>query len=87
MPVQKKKRKRLPHPVRIDPLTRILVSDSPARNTEAIVVSGTQSQIEAAASRMARRTRGCVTIAVIVGQYHLRTCEQFPRGGFDPEGN
>lgn len=63
-------------------LDRLLIS-----GTEVARVTGTQDEIAAAASRMARRTRSCVTVAVVVAHYHRRNCEVHPRGGFIEEGN
>lgn len=63
-------------------LTRVLIS-----GPETTVVTGTQSQIDAAAHRMSRRNRACVTISVIVGHYHRRGCQARPSGGLETEGN
>ncbi len=57
----------------------MLVSDNPDRPTQAHCVLGTEAQIEAAARRLAARTRGCVTICVVVAEYHVSTCETMPR--------
>lgn len=64
-------------------ITRLLVP----REGAGLCCTGTPAQIEAAARRMAQRTRSCVTIAVVVGQYHLKRCDQVPDGGYVPEGN
>lgn len=61
---------------------RILISAN-----EVLRVTGTIDEIERASVRMARRTGSCVTIAVVVGHYHRRNCEEHPRGGFLMEGN
>ncbi len=63
-------------------LTRTLTSGS-----EELTVTGTQDQIDAAAARMSRRTRKCVSISVVVGHYHRRGCDQCPAGGIDTVGN
>lgn len=63
-------------------LSRILIS-----GTERLNVSGTQSEVEAAAMRMSRRTKTCVTVAVAVGHYHRRNCDELPRGGFTEAGD
>lgn len=63
--------------------TRILLSGNERR-----IVTGTDDEIGLAAERMRRRTRKCVTVAVIVGHYHVGACESRPTsGGYDPEGN
>jgi hypothetical protein len=36
---------------------------------------------------MATRTGGCVTICVVVAQYHRRRCEEKPEGGVEHEEN
>ncbi len=63
-------------------VTRMLLS----RN-HVVTITGTERQIRAAAERMARRTRSCVTIAIAVGHYHRRGCEERPAGGYDAVGN
>ena len=63
-------------------LSRILIS-----GTERLNVSGTQAEVEAAAMRMSRRTKTCVTVAVAVGHYHRRNCDELPRGGFTEAGD
>lgn len=50
-------------------------------------VSGTESEIDAEACRMARRTKQCVTVAVAIAHYHRRGCKDLPAGGPDVVGN
>lgn len=54
---------------------------------QTLTVTGTEAQVTAAARRMARRTRSCVTICVIVGYYHRRGCDDHPAGGVTIDGN
>jgi hypothetical protein len=63
-------------------LSRILIS-----GTERLNVTGTQAEVEAAAMRMSRRTKACVTVAVAVAHYHRRNCGDLPRGGFTEVGD
>ena len=63
-------------------LTRMLVSEG-----RHWVVTGTQDQIDKSSAKLARLTRRCVTVCVIVGHYHRRSCDDRPRGGYTPEGN
>jgi len=70
-------------------VNRMLIShdrDDPG-NTHTLVVTGTQEEIEAAAQRLSRRTRSCVTVAVIVGRYHRRGCDDLSRGGYIEDGD
>ena len=62
--------------------TRILLAGE-----ERLWVTGTESEIEAAACRMARRTKQCVTVAVAIANYHRRGCKDLPAGGLDVVGN
>jgi hypothetical protein len=50
-------------------------------------VSGTETEIDEAATRMARRTKQCVTVAVAIAHYHRRGCKDLPAGGLDVVGN
>lgn len=50
-------------------------------------ICGTEAQIEQAATRMARRTKQCVTVAVAIAHYHRRGCKDLPAGGLDVVGN
>lgn len=68
-------------------ITRLLISDGIAKPTQVLSVRGTEHQVMAAAQRMANRTRGCVTLAVVVAQYHRRQCELKPEGGVDHKEN
>lgn len=70
---------RLEESVRI---TRLLLSGE-----ERLEVTGTEDQIVEAAARMARRTRSCVTVAVVVAYHHRRGCTDRRTGGFDTVGN
>lgn len=63
-------------------ITRVLLSAD-----QRVTVTGTQDEIDAAARRMARLTRSCVSVAVVVSHYHRRGCGQRPQGGFEVEGN
>lgn len=63
-------------------ITRMLVSEG-----RHWVVTGTQAQIEKSSAKLARLTRRCVTVCVVVGHYHRRSCDDQPRGGYTPEGN
>lgn len=68
-------------------LTRLLISDGLARPTQVLSVRGTEAQIADSARRMANRTHGCVTIAVVVAQYHRKQCDLKPEGGVEHKGN
>jgi hypothetical protein len=67
--------------------TRLLFSFDRNMKTHHVRVTGTQAQIEAAAQRLARRTKSCVMVAVIVANYHTRGCEEHPRGGYREDGD
>lgn len=63
-------------------ITRILISGD-----EQVRVTGTEDQINTACARMASRTKTCVTVAVIVGHYHRKGCDERPAGGLQMVGN
>jgi hypothetical protein len=50
-------------------------------------VRGSEAQIADSARRMANRTHGCVTIAVVVAQYHRKQCDLKPEGGVEHKEN
>lgn len=62
--------------------TRLLLSGS-----ECITVSGTDAEIAAAASRLSRQTKNCVTVAVVVAYHHRRGCSYRRTAGVDAVGN
>jgi hypothetical protein len=61
---------------------RLLVSGD-----QVVVFEGNDHELRAAMSRLAGRTRSCVTVAVVVGEYHRRGCMTRRGGGYDPAGN
>ena len=63
-------------------VTRILLSGS-----ERLTVRGTEAEIAAAAGRLARQTKTCVTVAVVVAYHHRRGCEDRRSAGVDLVGN
>lgn len=73
----------MPKPVSDPRISRVLISGG-----RQLFVQGTDEQIEAAAMGLRRRTRQCVSVAVVTGHYHAADCDSRPRrGGFDPAGN
>lgn len=68
-------------------VTRLLISDGLDKPTQCLSVRGTEAEVLASAQRMASRTRGCVTIAVVVAQYHRRACDLKPEGGVEHKEN
>ena len=74
--------KRQPPYVMRNAVKRILVSGD-----QIVVFEGNDHELRAAMSRLAGRTRSCVTVAVVVGEYHRRGCMTRRGGGYDPAGN
>jgi hypothetical protein len=63
-------------------LTRILISAGECHD-----VTGTEAQIADAASRLASRTKSCVTVAIVVAYHHRRDCADRRTSGIDSVGN
>lgn len=74
--------KRLPSYAMRNSVKRLLVSGD-----QIVEFEGNDHELRAAMSRLAGRTRKCVTVAVVVGRYHRRGCLTRRGGGYDPVGN